>query len=310
MTAPTAPTAPRQISPQDWSLLLMLSVLWGGGFFFAGVALRELPPLTLVLARVVLASLILLPVFWARGHRLPRGIAGWLPFAGMGLLNNVLPFALIFAGQTQITVGLSSIINALTPLFTVLVLATFREERLSARRLAGVGCGILGIVILNSGGGASEDARALGIALCMGGALSYGFAALWGRRRLGGIAPLKSATCQLIASSVIMAVLASVVDRPWTLPMPGGATLAAVLALAVFATALAYILFFRILAQAGASTVMLVTLLIPITALALGAVFLGEPLHARDVVGALVIGLGLIVIDGRVFHRRTVKRQA
>lgn len=301
MPRPSPPTT-GQIHGQDLALLCLLSLLWGGGFFFAGVALREVPPLTLVLARVVLASLTLLPVFWAFGHRLPRGVAGWRPFVGMGILNNVLPFGLIFAGQAQITVGLSSIINALTPLFTVLVMASFREEQLTINRLVGVGLGLVGVVILNGVGSGPMGSHNLGIALCMAGALSYGFAALWGRRHLSGVAPLKSATCQLISSSAIMALLVAIVDRPWTLPMPGMPTLAAIVALAVLGTALAYIVFFQILVQAGASTVMLVTLLIPATAVALGVWFLGEPIRGQEICGAIVIGLGLLVIDGRIIR--------
>ena len=133
---------------QDWSLLILLSAVWGGAYFFAGVAVRELPPLTVVFVRVFLAALTLLPLFWYFGHSLPRSLSGWRPYFGMGLLNNVLPFGFIFAGQTQITVGLSSIINAMTPLFTVIVMACFREERLSLYRVVGVLLGVVGVAVL------------------------------------------------------------------------------------------------------------------------------------------------------------------
>lgn len=300
--------APKTMDGQDWGLLILLSVLWGGAYFFAGVAVRELPPLTVVLVRVFLAAIALLPLFWYFGHALPRSFAGWLPFAGMGLLNNVLPFGFIFAGQTQITVGLASIINAMTPLFTVIVMAAFQEERLTLYRVIGVVLGVVGVAILRGIEGPIEGAQTLGIALCMAGALSYGFAALWGRRRLGGVAPLKAATCQLICSTAIMAVVVAVIDQPWNLAMPGRATIGALVALAVVGTALAYIVFFQILVRAGASNVMLVTLLIPITALMLGNVFLGEAIQPKEIVGALVIGIGLLFIDGRVIDRLTGRR--
>lgn len=304
----------KTMDAQDWNLLILLSVLWGGAFFFAGVAVKELPPLTVVLVRVGLAAVTLLPLFWYFGHTLPRSLSGWLPFVGMGLLNNVLPFGFIFAGQTQITVGLSSIINAMTPLFTVVVMAVFQEERLSVNRVIGVLLGVAGVATLRGFDGPFEGAQTLGIALCMVGALSYGFAALWGRRQLTGVPPLKSATCQLICSTLIMAVVVAVIDQPWTLSQPSQATVYSLLALAIFGTALAYIVFFQILVHAGASNVMLVTLLIPVTALILGNVFLDEPIQSKEIIGATVIGVGLLFIDGRlidgVMGRRALPDQS
>ena len=169
---------PKTMDGQDWSLLILLSVLWGGAYFFAGVAVQELPPLTVVLARVSLAAVVLLPVFWYLGHSMPRSFSAWLPFIGMGLLNNVLPFGLIFAGQTQITVGLSSIINAMTPLFTVIVMASFREEGLTVYRVIGVLLGVVGVAVLRGFDGPIDGSQTLGIVLCLAAALSYGFAAL------------------------------------------------------------------------------------------------------------------------------------
>jgi len=287
----------------DWSLLILLSVLWGGAYFFAGVAVRELPPLTVVLARVFIATVTLLPLLWYFGYKLPSTLSDWYPFIGMGLLNNVIPFSLIFAGQTQITVGLSSIINAVTPLFTVIVMASFREEQLTAYRVIGVLLGIAGVAVLRGFEGSIDASQTLGIALCLAAALSYGFAGLWGRRHLGGMPPLKSATCQLMCSTVMMAILACLVDQPWRLDAPSLNTILSLLALAVFGTALAYIVFFKILIRAGASNVMLVTLLIPVTALFLGNVFLGEPIQFKEVLGALIIGTGLLFIDGRLIRK-------
>lgn len=302
--------APKTMDGQDWSLLLLLSVLWGGAYFFAGVAVRELPPLTVVLVRVFLAAAALLPLFWYFGHSLPKSFSGWLPFFGMGLLNNVLPFGFIFAGQTQITVGLSSIINAMTPLFTVVVMAAFLQERLTANRVIGVLLGVAGVAVLRGFDGSIGGNQTLGIALCMAGALSYGFAALWGRKFLAGVPPLKSATCQLMCSTLIIGVVVSIIDRPWTLPMPSQGAVLSLVALAVFGTAVAYIVFFRILVRAGASNVMLVTLLIPVTALVLGNLFLGESIQLKEIIGATIIGAGLLFIDGRVINRLTGKHAA
>jgi len=299
--------AAKTMDGQDWGLLILLSVLWGGAYFFAGVAVRELPPLTVVLARVFLAALTLLPLFWYLGHSLPKTFAGWLPFLGMGLLNNVLPFGFIFAGQTQITVGLSSIINAMTPLFAIVVMALFKEERLTANRIIGVLLGIVGVAVLRGFDGSLDVRQTLGIGLCLAGALSYGFAALWGRRFLVDVPPVKSATCQLMCSTLIMAVVVSLIDQPWTLAVPSQGTLLSLAALAVFGTAVAYIVFFKILVRAGASNVMLVTLLIPVTALFLGNIFLDEAIQAKEIIGAAIIGAGLLFIDGRVLDRLTGK---
>jgi len=285
----------------EWSLLILLSVLWGGAFFFVGVALKELPPLTIVLARVAIAGLMLLPVFWFYGHRLPGTFRAWVPFFVMGLLNNVLPFSLLNAGQTQITVGLTSIINAMTPLFTVVVMASFGEERLTANRIVGVLLGVAGVAILSGFDGTMSVGQIFGIGLCLAATLSYGFAALWGRRHLSGVPPLKSATCQLICSSFIMLLIVAVIDQPWTLAAPSQGTWFSLIGLAFFGTAIAYIVFFQILVRAGASNVMLVTLLIPVSALMLGNFFLDEAIRTQEIVGAIVIGSGLLFIDGRVF---------
>jgi len=289
---------------QSWLLLILLSVLWGGSFFFAGAALRELPPLTIVLARVALGAATLMPLLKVLGGRLPDTLAGWRPFFVMGMLNNVIPFSLLVAGQTYISSGLASVLNATTPLFTVLVLAGFGDERLVARRVIGVLIGLAGVAILRGAGlDTAPDAhnQTVGMLLCLGAALSYGFSGLWGRRQLIGVPPITSATCQLMSSTLVMAIVASVVERPWQLPMPGAATWLSLIGLATLATALAYIVFFHILTRSGATNVMLVTLLIPVTAILLGTFVLGEPLTAREIGGALMIGSALLVIDGRAF---------
>lgn len=288
------------IDRQSWLLLILLSVLWGGSFFFAGLALRELPPMTVALVRVALAAAIIFPVFKIQGGILPTTFAGWMPFIVMGLLNNIIPFSLIFAGQLRISSGLASVLNATTPLFTVLVLASFGDERLILRRVVGVLIGLSGVYVLRDPSLVQSESQTIGMLLCLGGALSYGFSALWGRRKFNTVPPLTTATCQLISSSVAMVFIASVVDQPWRLPMPGAATWAALTGLAALSTALAYIVFFQIMARAGASNVMLVTLLIPVTAILLSVLVLGEPLSMRDIAGALVIAASLLVIDGRV----------
>jgi drug/metabolite transporter (DMT)-like permease len=292
--------AGKPMDQRDWALLVLLSILWGGSFFFNGVAVRELPPLTIVLARVAIAAVLLLPVLWAYGARLPANPAGWMPFLVMGLLNNVIPFSLIVCGQTQIASGIAAVLNATTPLFTVLVMAAAGDEPLAARRVVGVVAGLAGVIILRGQGLEFAGGQTLGMLLCLGAALSYGFSGLWGRRKLAGVPPLISATCQLICSSMVMLALAGIIEQPWLLPAPSLPTWLALIGTAALSTALAYIVFFQILVRSGASNVMLVTLLIPVTAILLGHFLLGEPLEAREIVGALVIGGALLIVDGRV----------
>jgi drug/metabolite transporter (DMT)-like permease len=298
---------PQSINLKNWGLLVLLSVLWGSSFFFAGVSVREVPPLTVVFVRVGLAVFMLLPIFWYYGYNLPSSFQSWMPFIGMGVLNNVIPFALLFYAQTQITVGLVSIINAMTPLFTVVVMTAFSIEKLTLNRFVGVILGIIGVVILQGFGGLLNGTQSLGIMLGLGATLSYGFSALWARRHLTGVPPLKSATCQLICSTVIMTVVVSIVEQPWTLDMPSIEACLSLLAMALFGTAMAYIVFFKILVSAGASNVMLVTLLIPITAVMLGSMFLDEIIRTQEIIGALVIGFGLLFIDGRILKLFTHK---
>ena len=287
---------------RDLLLLGILSILWGGSFFFVGIAVKELPASTIVFARVSIAASLLLLICGFFHIKFPWSASHWISFFVMGLLNNVLPFLLTTLGQKQISSGLASIINATTPLFTVAITVAFREEQLVARKVLGILVGLAGVAILHSRGEDFLVGRSNGIALCLGAALSYGFAGLWGRKRLTGIPPMTSATCQLMCSSVVMAFLAGLTDPPWQLHMPGAATWIALFGLAALSTALAYILFFRILLRSGATNVMLVTLLIPLTAILLGHIFLGESIDAREIIGALVIASALVIIDGRAFR--------
>jgi drug/metabolite transporter (DMT)-like permease len=297
------PANDNRIDARDWSLLALLSVLWGGSFFFNGVVLRELPPLTLVLLRVTIAAIILLPLLWVYRIGFPKGLSGWKPFFAIALLNNILPFCLIVVGQTYIPSGLASILNATTPLFTVLVMAAAGDEQLHMRRVAGVVTGLIGVIILHGEGLGFQSGEGIGILLCLAAAFSYGLSALYARRKLSDSPPLATATFQMLASSLMMTIIAAVFERPWQLSMPGVTTWLAIMGLAALSTALAYIVFFQILRRSGSTNVTLVTLLIPVTAILLGYLVLGESASRREIVGALVIGSALLLIDGRVLKR-------
>jgi len=288
------------MSATDWLLLVALSVLWGGSFFFAKLAVLELPPLTVALGRVALAAAMLVVLARLTGVALPDCPAAWRPCVLMGLLNNAVPFGLIFWGQTHIPSGLAAILNATTPLFTVLVAhwATV-DERLTPARLAGVAAGLAGVIVMIGPDLLHELGTNLAAQLaCLLAAVSYAFAGVYARR-FRGEPTLRVAAGQLVASSMLLAPVAILLDRPWTLPPPSATAIAALLALAALSTALAYLIYFRILARAGATNVLLVTFLIPVSAILLGTLVLGEQLEPRHLVGMTAIGLGLAAIDGR-----------
>lgn len=291
-----------RMNPRDWGLLIALSILWGGSFLFVGIAVQELPPFTIVLLRVGIAAAALHMVLRVFGIHLPYDPATWRAFFGMGLLNNAIPFSLIVWGQTQIASGLASILNATTPIFTVLLAHLLtRDERLTWPRLAGVLSGFAGIVVLMPEALHGLGGDVLAQVAVLAAACSYACAGLFGRRfKRMGVQPLATAAGQVTASSLLLLPIVLIVDRPWSLPMPGAPVWGAVIGLALLSTALAYVLFFRILASAGAVNLLLVTLLIPPSAILLGVLALGEALHASDLAGMVLIGAGLASIDGRL----------
>lgn len=300
------------MSLRVWIWLLSLSVLWGGSFFFAKVAIGELRPLTVVFARVALAALALNLVLSLTGRSLFRRGTPWPAFIAMGLLNNMIPFSLIFWGQTQIASGLASILNATTPLFTLVVahLAT-RDERMDGAKVAALLTGLAGVALLVGPDLLVGDQSGfMGQLACLGAALSYAFAGVYGRRfQTMGMAPMQAAAGQVTASAMLILPIMLMIDLPWTLPAPPSATVWAALAgLALLSTALAYVLYFQILAAAGAINLLLVTFLIPVTAILLGTAFLGERLAPRQFAGMALIGVGLAVLDGRIAARLRVAK--
>jgi drug/metabolite transporter (DMT)-like permease len=286
-----------------WVWLLALSVLWGGSFFFAKVAISQLGPFTVVFARVALAALALNIVLASTTASLFQRQTPWSAYFSMGLLNNVLPFSLIFWGQTEIASGLASILNATTPLFTLIVAHFFTaDEKVNRTKIAALLTGLAGVAILVGPDVLVGSTSLWGQLACLGAALSYAFAGVYGRRfRTLGVAPLEAAAGQVTASAVLILPIMLFVERPWLLPSaPSPAVWLALGGLAVLSTALAYVLYFRILAAAGATNLLLVTFLIPITAILLGAIVLGERLAPRHFAGMALIGVGLVLIDGRI----------
>ncbi len=286
------PSTQQSMTPADWLLLGILSILWGGSFLFIAVAVREVPPLTLVLVRTLIGGLMLLAVARLGGQAL------------LGVVGNLIPFSLISFGQTLIPSGLTAILNATTPLWTVVLLWLIRGERIGTVKLAGLFLGVAGVALLLApkvAGG--EQARLVGALAILGAALSYGTAGVWAVR-FKHLPPAVISAVTLLATAAMVTPASLILDRPWTLS-PGLEAIAALLALSLVSTGFAYLLFYRIMNRAGPTNASLVTFLVPVSAILLGALVLGERLDWTAFAGMAVIFAGLAAIDGRLFRRRT-----
>ncbi len=294
----------------EWMLLVLLSVVWGGSFFFNGIALREFPTLSIVTARVGLAALALLLLMRMLGQGIQLNRQILKAFFGMSFLNNVVPFSLIVWGQQHIASGVASILNATTPLFTMLVAHWFTtDEKINPRRLLGVLTGMGGVgLMMGLDSMESSGFHLLGQSAILLAAFSYGLAGVYGKRFAQlEIPPLATATGQLCASSMILIPLTLWIDQPWTMTIPSIEGMGSLLGIALLSTALAYVIYFRLLKTAGATNLLLVTLLIPVSAIILGVFLLDESLEPQHLSGMAVISLGLLIMDGRLlqFFRKT-----
>lgn len=295
-----------KLDATGWGLIAILSVLWGGAFFLIEVGLRSYPPITLVFMRLVLA----VPPMWLAmrltGDRLPRDLKSWWLLLVVGALNCALPFILFFWGQQYLQSGYASILNATTPLWGVIT-AHFMtsDEKASPARIVGVMLGMAGIVVMawpEAVKGLSDNLLAQ--LACLVSTLFYSIAAIYGRRlSQTAMTPMVVATGQTAAAALLMLPIVLLVDHPWAMAMPRLDSTLAGLALALLSTALAYILYFRLIDRSGASNAQLVAFLMPVLAVMLGIAFLNESLSERQVAGAVLIALGLLAIDGKAFSR-------
>jgi drug/metabolite transporter (DMT)-like permease len=277
----------RTMNPTQWLMLIVLSMLWGGSFLFLGVSVSELPVFTVI-----------------AGEYLPRDRASWTAFIVMGFLNNIIPFTLLGFGQSHIASGLAAILTAATPLIGNLTAHfTWHDEPLTANRIIGMVLGLIGVGIMflpSLAGGIGV--HVLAELACLGAAVAFGFSGVYGRTfgKLG-ISPVKAGVGTLLSSTVVMVVLALLFDRPWSIPVPAPHVIAAVIALAVLSTAVAYMIYFNLLRQVGATNTLLVTILMPVFAVIYGALLLSERLEPRHFLGFGIVVLGLAATDGRVW---------
>lgn len=296
----------KTMNGREWATLIVLSTLWGSSFFFNDVAVSELPVLTVVVARVLFGAIILIAVMRVMGLKMPTEWRIWRALFTLAFINNAVPFCLIVWGQSHIASGLASILNATTPLFAVVVAhyAT-GDEKMTGGRILGVLLGVIGVSVMIGG----EAVRSLGVNVVaqiavLSAALCYAIGGIYARRFQGmGISPMATATGQVMASSTMLVPVMLVVDQPWTLPMPSAGAMAALVGVGALSTAMAYILYFRLLVTTGATNLLLVTFLIPVSSILLGIFILDEILYPRQIAGMVMIGFGLSVIDGRIWNR-------
>ena len=305
MTATTDITQRGPMALADWGKLLLLGAIWGGSFFFARIAVAELHPLALVLFRVGIAAIALHLYLAIRGPSFRLAFPHVAMFFLLALTNNVVPFSLIFIGQTELGAGVASVLNATTPFWTlILANAMTSDEKLSWNKLCGIALGIAGTaVMIGPGlfaglGGPIWPKFAL-----VGASLSYAVAFIVARY-FRDIPPAVTATGQMTAATIIMIPVVLLVHGPSGLFSAGPGVWTAVFALALLSTAFAYIMYFKLIASAGSTNTSLVTLIVPASAILLGITFLGERLELYELGGMALIALGLLTIDGRVFRPR------
>jgi drug/metabolite transporter (DMT)-like permease len=293
------------MSAKEWAMLIFLSVLWGSSFLFVELAITGFPTLTIVAIRLIGAAIILWGIAIALGHPPPRDWPTWQVFFIMGLLNNAIPFTLIVWGQTHISSGLASLLIATAPLFSVLVAGVFlTDERATPLKLLGCLTGFAGVAVMFGGPAVKSTTQILAMLAILGAALCYAFAGAYGRRfRTMSIRPIVAAAGQITASAFILIPAVLAIDAPIDLSSPSFGAWVAVTSLAVMSTALAYVIYFHLLETAGATNILLVTLLVPISAIFLGVLFLNEVLAPAQIAGMVLIGLGLSAIDGRIWRR-------
>lgn len=294
---------PNTVSTRVWVMIILLAAIWGGSFLFGRVLMLEWPPFTVVFLRVSIAAIVLWLFLVATGRKLP----GNMPLIGailvMGILNNVIPFSLILIGQREIGSGLASVVNAMTPIWTLIIANTLTtDEKFSANKIAGIALGFTGVAIMiGSDFLEGLSASAWAQMAVLGATVSYGFAGVFGKR-FRGQDPIVISTGQLTASSLVMLPLMFAIEDPFAITAPDMTMLLSLAGLAVLCTAFAYVLFFRILDSAGATNVSLVTFLVPVSAILLGAVFLGETLTGTNILGMILILSGLVMIDGKILN--------
>jgi drug/metabolite transporter (DMT)-like permease len=292
------------LTGRDWGILMVLALVWGSSFLLIELGLTGFGPLTLVFLRIALAVPLMLVAMRVAGQVLPRDLFSWRQLTIIGFLNLAFSQALFFWAQTRIDSGLASILNATVPLWGVVMAHYFTaDERATRAKVVGVLIGFVGLVVMvgpNALAGVGDDIAAQ--LACLLATASFAAAAVYARKLRPHVQPLAAATGQMITAAVMLLPLPLLFEAPFA-AAPSPTAIAALLTLALVATSFTYLLYFRLIATAGASNAMLIALLMPPVAILLGVIFLKETLSSGQAVGMALILAGLVIIDGRVLAR-------
>ncbi len=294
-----------RLDAKGWGMLLLLSILWGGSFLFVEIGLEELPPVSIVAFRVTFAAIAAIILLKVTSQPFPRDFSLWRSFLLMGLVNNVMPFMLIVWGQQYVLGGVAAILNASTPVFAVLVAQVFTsDEKLTLEKTVGLIVAIIGVVIvIGLDVVANFSMNNLGQFAILAAGISYAVASVFGRRfGKAGIAPLTVTTGQLTIATLVLVPLAFWFDGDLLQRSMSLRVVWAMIGLAIVSTTLAYLLYFKLIATAGATNATLVTILVPVSAIVLTWALLGEQLPSSALEGMLVIAAGLLILDGRILQ--------
>lgn len=301
------------MSRRQWAQLILLSFLWGCSFIFMEMALVDMPVLTIVAGRTTCAALALGGFMVFSGRSLKFPLKAWLRLSISASIGIVIPFSVILWGQTMITASLSSVLNGTVPFFSLLLTHFMtHDERLKTHKVLGVLTGFIGVAVIM---GADQLIHGSGVVMGQAAVLLSSLLYAWttiyrrGFSRLG-MKPLETAAGEMIAASLLLIPAALIFNQPWLLPLPGMPAALAVLGMGLFSTALAFVVYHRLLPQVGANNMALVTFLIPVSAISMGILFLGETLFLNQVAGIGLIALGLLVIDGRFYRILKATRPA
>jgi drug/metabolite transporter (DMT)-like permease len=280
--------------------LLLLAGLWGPSFLFIKVAVGEISPFTLVTGRVGLAALLLYLILRLQGRALPRSGRLWGCFAVAGFFSNALPFTLITWGEIHIDSAVAAILNGTTPLFTILLAHLFTsDDRMNGVKVAGVLLGFGGLIVLIAPSlFEGFHATTWGLIAVATAAASYGVATVYTRQKLRGLPPLVAPTAQLAMATLFLIPLVLVVEQPFSRPLPSWTALASLLALSVVGTAMAFVLYYRLLEKLTATNISMVTYLVPVIGVLLGVVVLNEQPGWNAYAGCALILLGVMVVNG------------
>jgi drug/metabolite transporter (DMT)-like permease len=298
----------QKMSLVDIMTLLGTAFCFGASYFFIEILIRHLPPLTIVTIRVILASLVLWGVVFFLKLKRPSSFNQWRSLFIIAFMNNAVPFTLFVWAQRHIDSSMAAVLNATMPFFTVILAAVFlSDEKINGFKLLGVPVGILGTAILIGPNlQASSTLSVLGQLAALLATFLYAVSSVYARRfKEWGLSPIMIAAGQVTMAALMLLPLTLIIEQPWTLPMPPMETIYALMGITLLSTVLSYILYFKLIASAGATNASLVTFLNPVTAIILGTLLLGEIITPTQTLGIAIIMLGLVIIDGRLLQKKT-----